>query len=275
MQKFNEETINESGEDLIEFCAINELRINNTFFEHPEQHKITWSNSRGQQSIIDYVLTNKIIHPTQILDVRVLSSANVGSDHGLVLTKIRWNITPIKRQPFYTEKFNVESLTNDSTRTLHQTRLKQKLEKKDPNPNDNVEQMWRKIKENITDAAKEAIGKRKVNRNKLKTATPWFDDEIKELAASKKKAFLRYKTKRTQDERKAYVRIRNETNQRIKQIKQNYWERYSKQMESDLYGAQKQIWRTIRSQKKEISETVTITNIQKKRMVETLPERLQ
>nr|XP_018899691.1 PREDICTED: DC-STAMP domain-containing protein 1 [Bemisia tabaci] len=76
--RFNEPTLNDSGEELIEFCAINELRINNTFFDHPLQQKITWTNRRGQASMIDFIISNRHVHPQQILDVRTLSSADAG-----------------------------------------------------------------------------------------------------------------------------------------------------------------------------------------------------
>lgn len=40
-QKYNEPTINDNSEVLIDFCARNEMRINNTSFPHKEQHKYT------------------------------------------------------------------------------------------------------------------------------------------------------------------------------------------------------------------------------------------
>lgn len=38
-QKYNEAIINQNGEALIDFCARNEMRINNTYFPHKNQHK--------------------------------------------------------------------------------------------------------------------------------------------------------------------------------------------------------------------------------------------
>lgn len=119
MQRFNEDVINNNGEMLITLCAQNELRINNTFFRHKIQQKYTFGNTRDQNSMIDYIITNRTVHPSQILDVRTLTSANVGTDHGLVLCKYRFKAIPIKKkQPLYIEKFNVESLQDSSTRAL-------------------------------------------------------------------------------------------------------------------------------------------------------------
>ena len=61
-QRFNEEEINDNGDLLVNFCSTNSLRINNTFFNHKRNHKITWSDSRGRQSMIDYIITNRNIH---------------------------------------------------------------------------------------------------------------------------------------------------------------------------------------------------------------------
>lgn len=47
MQRFNEDTLNENGELLIYLCMDQELRINNTFFQHKEQHKTIWSTQEG------------------------------------------------------------------------------------------------------------------------------------------------------------------------------------------------------------------------------------
>lgn len=56
MQRYNEEISNENGNMLLDICAHNELRINNTFFDHKKQHKYTFHNTRGQKSMIDFVI---------------------------------------------------------------------------------------------------------------------------------------------------------------------------------------------------------------------------
>lgn len=80
-QRFNEPTLNENGKAPITFCAENELRVNNTYFNHKSQYKTICSNSRVQTSSIDCAISNRTIHPSQILDIRTLTSANIGSDH--------------------------------------------------------------------------------------------------------------------------------------------------------------------------------------------------
>lgn len=127
-QRFNDAAMNESSEDLIEFCCLNELRINNTFFDHKPQHKYTWMDNRGQKSTIDFIITNKIILPTQVLEVRILTSANIGTTHGMVLCKINLDvIIKAKSKSPATERINVEKLEETFTQMLYQSRLQQKI----------------------------------------------------------------------------------------------------------------------------------------------------
>lgn len=41
----NHPTCNDNVEPLIDFCARNEFRINNTYFLFKEQHKVTFNNT--------------------------------------------------------------------------------------------------------------------------------------------------------------------------------------------------------------------------------------
>ena len=73
----------------IEFALRNRLNIMNTFFQKPLNRKWTWKAPNGTvKNEIDYVmatLSDIII----IKDVKVITKANVGSDHRLVVSKIK------------------------------------------------------------------------------------------------------------------------------------------------------------------------------------------
>lgn len=260
--RFNEPTLNDSGRELVEFCSVNELRINNTFFDHPRQHKITYTNSRGQTSMIDYVISNRQLHPQQVLDVRTLSSANAGTDHGLVLCELRLSLNPVKRRPVIVQKLCAEKLSDLSIRGLYRSRLRGKLESP-PSDSSTADELWQHIKSKVLEAAEEAVGWRKVNKNRMNNRTPWFCDEVKEAAKIKKEAFLKYKSNPTPQEHEIYARIRNATNEKITKIKENYWEGYTKGMERDFYGAQRKMWGALRNQRKEICEYKRVQHVDK------------
>lgn len=71
--------------------GVNKTPINNTVFEHDMTYKYTWQNTRHQQSIVDYMITN---------------ATNIGSDDKLLLCKVRLNINAtLKPKPCVIHKF--------------------------------------------------------------------------------------------------------------------------------------------------------------------------
>ena len=257
-QRFNESVANENGDLLTNFCSMNSLRINNTFFDHKWRHKITWGNSRGQVSMIDYVITNRNVHPTQILDVRSYRTADIGSDHSLVIAKLRASAQLTKKpRPELISKFNLEAFQNESIKHLYKNRLSEKLQEMTSTPSESPDRQWENIQECITRAAEEALGKRTVNVNGPKKSTPWFTPEIKELANEKRKAFQKYNNNPSAEERITYKRIRNRVNSEIRKIKEGYWESFTADMEHDLYGSQKKVWKMIKRSRSEMNEFVT------------------
>lgn len=260
-QRFNEEVMNDNGDLLKAFCAVNALRINNTFFEHDMKYKYTWQNTRGQQSVIDYIITNRSITPQTILDVRTLNAANIGSDHKLLLCKLRLSIpASTKPKPHRMNKFNIESLEDNNTKLLFENRLTNKINENPTNREHDIDEQWKTIKDNILGAAEEAIGKREININKVNN-TPWFTPEIKELSSQKKEFYIRYLRNKTPENWNSYKNERNRVNATIRAIKEDYWERFTKGMERDMYGSQRRIWGMLRRNKQEIKDTVQTNKI--------------
>ena len=193
-QRFNEPISNDNGDLLIDLCARNNFRINNTFFDHDFKYKYTFLGSQGQKSTIDYIITNRQFKPHEILDVRTLNSANVGSDHALVLCKIRMKCCFLKRKSRkIREKFNVESLGNDSVRELYRSRLREKICINLIKNEDGIEEAWEKLKTNILQSAEEALGKRKIGGSESRNKTPWYTPEVKQVTEKKKKPFSNIK----------------------------------------------------------------------------------
>jgi hypothetical protein len=51
-------TCNRNGKRSIDFAIYNNIKIINSWYQHKDSHKYTWS-ARGQRSIIDYIICNK------------------------------------------------------------------------------------------------------------------------------------------------------------------------------------------------------------------------
>ena len=87
--KHGERVKTDSGSRLLRFSAENEFSIMNTHFEHKEILTFTWKcPGRQLRSIIDYFLVRADLRK-DVNDVRVVHGAEIGSDHHLMLMKMK------------------------------------------------------------------------------------------------------------------------------------------------------------------------------------------
>ncbi|KAK9881036.1 hypothetical protein WA026_014379 [Henosepilachna vigintioctopunctata] len=276
-QRFHEDQINDNGELMVNLCSFNNLRINNTFYNHKDIYKYTFFNSRKQTSMVDYIVTNRNILPSQILDVRTLNSANVGTDHKLLLGKIRMRLRRNSEQcrVVNQEKFNVEELCNEPTKILYQQKLAAKIDESPITWEDDVDNIWHELQTKIKDAARETLGTRRIKLKHQPCKTPWFRKEMKEKFKQRRKAYLDYRSQKTEESLQRYKKIRNETKDVVRRAKSEYWISFSRGLDTDFYGIQKQIWRLLRQQKKEVNELVEAKHIEESKWIKYLTELYQ
>ncbi|KAK5648822.1 hypothetical protein RI129_003714 [Pyrocoelia pectoralis] len=111
--KHGEPICNSNGTRMIDYCVMNDLIIANTFYEHANIHKFTRvAESRNEKSILDYVLVQRSNRRT-VTDVRVQRSAEIFSDHYLVIAKIKKTTS----LPFKKAKEGNMQNRNDSVKT--------------------------------------------------------------------------------------------------------------------------------------------------------------
>ena len=88
--------MNEKGERLADFCQANELVIGGMLFSHKECQKQTWRSPDGLiVTQIDHLPFSR--RWSSLQDVRVLRGADVGSDHHLLITKVRLKIAKVRK----------------------------------------------------------------------------------------------------------------------------------------------------------------------------------
>ena len=99
IDRHGEAAMNGNGQRLLRLCAMNELVVLNTFYQHKDIHKFTWeSKGRGLKSVIDYFIMRKVLRPG-VADVKVIRGAEAGSDHYLVLMRVNLKV----RKPTHEE----------------------------------------------------------------------------------------------------------------------------------------------------------------------------
>ncbi|XP_055641725.1 uncharacterized protein LOC129778684 [Toxorhynchites rutilus septentrionalis] len=76
------------GLKLISFAASKNMAICSTFFQHKLLYKYTWRSPNQTETQIDHVFID-CRHFSDIIEVRSYRSANVDSDHYLVMLKMR------------------------------------------------------------------------------------------------------------------------------------------------------------------------------------------
>ena len=99
MGKHGLSKMNENGKMLADFCFTNSLVIESTIFPHRQCHKATWvSFDKQTENQIDHVMVRQR-YRSSLQDVRVRRGVDLGSDHHLVVTKIKMRLSTRKTLP--------------------------------------------------------------------------------------------------------------------------------------------------------------------------------
>lgn len=122
---YGESTINNDKERLIDLCSQNQPKITNSYYEHRNIHKYTWTQEGRQlKTIIDYIITGQTTS-FKTSDVRMHRGVECGSGHHLLkcniyLSYIRHTQTILQENEFNEmetlkeDKYNIDKLQEDS-----------------------------------------------------------------------------------------------------------------------------------------------------------------
>lgn len=267
---FGEINTNDNGERLIEMCQQHLLRITNGYFRHKDIHTYTWvQHTRNLKSVLDYVIIrqNTIL---RINDVRAYRGATCGSDHYIVRAKL---LVPFRSQKFTdnkdqgsvqtTKQYNVDSLTNESTRILYQNRLDEKLfmtVHQQP-----VEKVYDNIVNSIKRAAEEAVGLRPVLRSKKL----WWNDEIEELVDQKKKLYQKWLNTQHQEDRDQYLDIKRTTRRTINIAQKEMWDKKCSEINTYIGGKKcSESWKFMKNLKSDQKNKANVQIIPTKKWID-------
>ena len=169
-------TINGNGERLVEFCLSNRCIIGGTIFPHREIHKLSWRSPDGNTvNQIDHVIVSKKWQRS-LLDVKVRRGSDAGSDHHLLIAKIRLKLraTPTIKQRH--RVFDVNKLRAPEVKQEFTNELRNRfsaLETEDGEDQDIVETKWDNIIRVYKDTAKNVLGFRKKKDKQWITPETW------------------------------------------------------------------------------------------------------
>jgi hypothetical protein len=175
--------MNENGERLASFCGENNLVIGGTVFQHKEIHKLTWESPNGRdRNQIDHVMINRRWRGS-LQDVRVKRGADVGSDHHLVVGKLKIKLRRTDTPPKQLKRFNISKLKDANIRQEFNIQLKNRFETLAVQSN-NIEEDWNQLADTYRSCAKEVLGyKRKKDKEWLREDTWRAIEERKKMKA--------------------------------------------------------------------------------------------
>ncbi|KAL4084379.1 hypothetical protein QTP88_028202 [Uroleucon formosanum] len=193
---------NNNGFRLIELATGRGLKIKSTSFPHKEIHKGTWRSPDGRYiNQIDHVLVNARFS-NSVLDVRTFHGAECGSDHFLVVGKLKVRLKKAKkRKEEQTELFDIQKLCDlkiceDFCKNISNEFNNEHID----NKNDDIESLWSAIR-NICE---NALQRRKQARE------VWLKDIQNEEKFSRYKTRLKEATKIIRCEKRKFIKDINQ-----------------------------------------------------------------
>lgn len=176
---------NENGELFIEICNNYNLKIGGSVFPHKSCHKYTWKSPAGNfLSQIDHICISRDYFNI-CCDVRNRRSADIGSDHYMLVAELRFDVWPKKKITQILKKYDVDKLHNEEIKNLFSERVdiinnnesqRNAIESSDSN--------WERIKTQFDSACKDVLGlQQKVPRK-------WITQESWNLISSRRQLKL-------------------------------------------------------------------------------------
>ena len=179
MGKYGYGDRNERGERLLEFATVHNLYICNTRFQQKPNRKWTWASPDGvHKNMIDLILIQRR-WKTSVINCRTFQSADISSDHSLVLCNIKLRLKKMYNKPRQPLKIDVNLLKNEKIRQSYSVALVKNMENIEPTCN--LEVHADKIRQAIQGAVEITVPKQR------KTRKPWISETTLKLADEKRK----------------------------------------------------------------------------------------
>ena len=227
--------MNENGELFANFCSFNNLVIGGTLFPHKRTHKATWVSPDGitQNQIDHFCISRKFRRSLE--NVTVQRGADVGSDHHLLLAKIKLHLKKHgTRTTTNRRKYQVNLLEQDKQQEF-QLQLKNKFEVLASLEEDlDVESHWQGVKDVFTTTCEEVLGFKNIIHKE------WISQNSLQLIEQRRELKALMNAGRTRsdksDIKEEYRRKAKEVKKSLKKDKEMFVEEMAKKAEEAAAG---------------------------------------
>ncbi|XP_078348425.1 uncharacterized protein LOC144633423 [Oculina patagonica] len=190
-----------------------ELVIDGTLFPHKECHKRTWrSPDGGIVDQIDHLAFSKR-WSSLLQDVRVLRGADVGSDHHLLMAKVRLRIAKVRKGGSGRVRFKVSKVIDLEVRNTFKLALHNRFEGLQQLMEEEelaVDDKWRQIEQGYVETCELVLGRAKANRKE------WISKETWEKIEQRKEAKNTMNMAKTRNQKRDESRRYQELNREVK-----------------------------------------------------------
>ena len=248
--------MNSRGEHLLYFCKENSLTITNTLFKHKPSRKWTWiSPDHKSKNMIDLILIRDRWR-SAVDNTRSFQSVDIGSDHSLVLAKIRVKFK-VEKKGQRKKKWNLTKLDDPSTEMEFQLELKNRfqllVDETDISVS-NADSLLEQTTTAIKETADNILG---APRPKKK---PWISDATLALTDERRKA--RKKAIQDPSHRQEYNRLTRAIQRGLKADKEKWYSEKCQTLEINMQQHKsKEVFNTIKTITKGIDRNPTSNSI--------------
>ncbi|KAL5251712.1 hypothetical protein ACHWQZ_G014757 [Mnemiopsis leidyi] len=233
---------NDNGKRMLDFCAMHQLTIGGTLFEHKDIHKTTWRSPNGQTvTQIDHICISKRWSHS-LLDVRSMRGADINTTHYLVRGYVSVKLKCPEKRKKSVRMPALEYLRDRTKSNEYSNKIAEKFNDCQGLHSENrpLEDKWKDLKEVICDVSFDVLGERS-----RKQKAEHLSKETKELL--KERGEIK-KLPSTDDNRSKYSRINGLVRQSCKKDDNTWAARVAEELEEAAkQGQQRDVWQKIRT----------------------------
>ena len=232
---------NPEGEQLLQLCQQQSLKIWNTMFRKREEHLITYK-SGDIRTQIDFVMSRG--ENVTVFDCKVIPGEECLTQHRLVCADMMVKDLQKPKRRKGERRIKIWKLKTMDKKEEFQEKLSQRIGEIDGD--------WKRYREISMEVAEEVCGKT-TGRRQRERETWWWCEEVRQAIAEKKKAFKEWQANRTEEKKEAYKEKTRQAKRAVAVAKDAAWQEWSRDIDS-ADGRQKmfKIAKQMRKERKDI-----------------------
>ena len=154
------------GEKLLEFCTLHSLAVCNTYFQHKESRRATWTSPGGRyRNQIDFIIT-QLGNLKSFQNCRSYCSSDIGSDHNLVLAKVKLFPTRTKHMKNLPKAYDVCRFGNPTIAEEFRAKIGGDFEPLLQLEDTDVEGLWSSFRDITNKHTEETVGVKRARQVK-------------------------------------------------------------------------------------------------------------